>query len=73
MFTLDVYTHDGKKKTYSVIDKDYAIFMFKSFMKALDLNNLDMIDGLTGEVLYSYSYKGWSVFDSQVISEKYMK
>ena len=73
MFTLDVYTHDGKKKTYSVIDKNYAIFMFKSFMKALDLDNLDMIDGLTGEVLYSYSHNGWNVFNSQLIGEKYMR
>ena len=72
MFTLYVHTCGGAKKTYSVIDKEYAIFMFKQFMHALDLDRVDMIDGLTGEVLYSYSGEGWSVFDSQIIDEKYM-
>lgn len=72
MFTLYVHACGGAKKTYSVIDKEYAIFMFKQFMHALDLDRVDMIDGLTGEVLYSYSGEGWSIFDSQIIDEKYM-
>lgn len=73
MYTITVKTNSGEKKEYSVIDKDLAIFMFKAFMKALDLDDVVMIDGLTGEVLYLYSKsEGYLVYNSTVIDPKYM-
>lgn len=74
MYQITVKTNAGEKKEYNAINKDFAIFIFKSFMKALDLQDVVMIDGLTGEVLYLYNAtSGWDVFDSKTIDEKYMR
>lgn len=72
MFGVYAYTNEGEKKEYSVINKDYAIMIFKMFMSALDLKEVIMVDGMTGEILYEYSPKGWEIFNSQCIDKKYM-
>ena len=55
MYTITVNTHCGGRKEISMIDKEYAIFCLNKFLSAVDLAYLDMIDGLTGEVLYAWS------------------
>lgn len=54
MYTITVITHCGDHKKISMIDKEYAIFCLNKFLSAVDLAHLDMIDGLTGEVLYAW-------------------
>ena len=67
MFTIYVKTHIGHKKEYSMVDRDLAAFYFKAFMQAVDAANIIMIDGLTGEVLYEWNGKNFTIFNSQVI------
>ena len=67
MFTIYIKTHNGYKKEYSIVDRDLAVFYFKAFMQAVDIANIIMIDGLTGEVLYEWNGKNFTVFNSQVI------
>ena len=56
------------KVVKTVIDKDLAIEYFKMLMDAEDLDELLMIDGLTGEILYDYRTRdGWFIFNSQKI------
>lgn len=67
MYTISVKTFSGKEVEKSVIEKDYAIFIFKAFMKAMDAEEVIMIDGLTGEVLYLYTNGKWEIFNGETI------
>ena len=73
MFTITVVTFSGEKKQYSTINRDLAIFNFNNLMKAIDADKITMIDGLTGEVIYEYSNKKFSVFNGECIGEKWMR
>lgn len=72
MFGIYAYTNEGEKKEFSVINRDYAINLFKMFISAFNLKEVIMVDGLTGEILYLYTPKGWEIFNSQSIGKKYM-
>lgn len=67
MYTISVKTFSGKEVEKSVIEKDYAIFIFKAFMSAMDAEEVVMIDRLTGEVLYLYTNGKWEIFNGETI------
>ena len=73
MFTISVLTFNDKRKDFSIIDRDTAVWYFKSFMQAIDLKQLTMIDGLTGEVIYDYVDKHFTVFNGACIDEKWVR
>ena len=54
MFTITYRTHEGKTNNISMIDKGYALFTVNALLQAIDLEHLDLIDGFTGEVLFSW-------------------
>lgn len=54
MFTINYNSHSGRKNSISVIDEEYALTMFNQLLNAVDLEEIAIIDGLTGEVLYMW-------------------
>ncbi len=66
MFTLVYSTHE-KEYSVSVIDKDYALTMFMSLIKAVDLKTVALTDGFTGEVLWEYTNGEFKVFDGHIV------
>ena len=54
MFTITAITHSTKKVEYSFIDNATAMFTFKNLVKCCDAHKVEMIDGLTGEVLWCW-------------------
>lgn len=68
MYEVSVKTFNGEKVSKPVINRDLAIDYFKAFCQAVDAEEITMIDGLTGEVLYLYTIReGWSVFNGIVL------
>lgn len=62
MYYIRVRTHSGVEKEYNIIDREYAMSYFNSFLKAIDLAEIVMTDGLTGELILEYSHGEISVF-----------
>lgn len=54
MYIVEVRTHNDHKKEYKIIEQDLAYFYFSSFIQAVDVKYVVIIDGLTGEVLVEY-------------------
>lgn len=67
MFTIQVCTNSGRKKEFNIIEEAYAYFHLLSFVRALDVKEVVMINGLTGEVLYLWNNNKWEVFNSVVL------
>ena len=55
MFTIEYRTHSGLRKSISVIEEAYALQMFNHLLNAVDLAEIMIIDGLTGEVLFDWA------------------
>ena len=68
MFTVCYSTHEGVKKSISAIDKQYIIFIFNQLLQAIDLEKIEMIDGFTGVVLYSWKNGKFQVIDEIDVS-----
>lgn len=62
MYTIKVETYSGVEKEINIIDREYAIFYFNAFMKAIDAAKVVMTDGLTGELILEYSHGEICVF-----------
>lgn len=62
MYTITVETNSGIEKEFNIVDREYAIFYFNAFMKAIDVVKVVMTDGLTGELILEYSHGEICVF-----------
>lgn len=54
MFGIYAYDYEGKKVEKNVLDGDYAMFMFNQLITAEDVEQVTLIDGLTGEVIVNW-------------------
>ena len=67
MFTINARTFNGHKTEVSFIEKKLALDAFNRMLAAEDLDTLDMIDGLTGEVLFGWARGKFNVLDGYVL------
>ena len=56
MFEIIIKTHEGKEKSFKVIDEGYMGLIVKQFCGCLDCASVLVTDGLTGEVLFDWRY-----------------
>lgn len=54
MYTITATDNDQNKKTISVMDEEYGRWIFKQFTTCLDLRDVIMVNGLTGQVLWEF-------------------
>lgn len=57
MYEITVRANSGYNKVFKVLEEQYALFYFKSFIQGIDVHSVLMTDGLTGEVIYEW-YEG---------------
>ena len=67
MFTICVKTFNGHKMEISYIEKKLALDAFNRLLNADDLASVDMINGLTGEVMFGYANGKFNVLDGYVL------
>ena len=67
MFTITYRTFNDIRKDISVIDENYAYFIFKSLIQAIDAERVDMIDGFTGEVIMEWKKGEYTVINRCVV------
>ena len=54
MFIISYRTFGGVSKSISVIDEQYAYFMFNALLTAVDCEAVHVVDGFTGEIIISW-------------------
>ena len=67
MFDISVKTHSGIVKDYHIFEYDYAIFHLHKFISAVDVAEVVMTNGLTGEILFEWVRGKWGIFDEVVL------
>ena len=63
MFQVYGYSFNDGKVVKNYLDKEYAIAVFNSFITCEDAREVLMIDGLTGEVLFTREGGKFSIID----------
>lgn len=67
MFTIYAKTFSGYKTEISFLEKKLALDTFNRMLSATDMASVDMIDGLTGEVLFGYANGKFNVLDGYIL------
>lgn len=67
MYNIKYSTHCGYENEITVIEEQFALFYFKSLIKAVDAHEVVMIDGFTGEVIMMWTDGDFSVLNGVIL------
>ena len=70
MYTINYKAHGwDKSKEIQVIDKEYMFIMFNQLLGAVDLHEVYILDGFTGEVLFEWRDGKFYIIDGIIVRE----
>lgn len=67
MFTIYAKTFNGYTTEISFLEKELALDAFNRMLSVTDMASIDMIDGLTGEVIFGYANGKFNVLDGYIL------
>lgn len=68
MFEINYKSNGWKSnKTIKVIDKEYALLMFNQLLEAVDLAEVYLLDGFTGEILFEWAGGRFKIIDGIIL------